>query len=82
MSVTSETRRLGPYEAFTDASGVAIVGVPAGTYELSIRKDGFTLEPIPVIVDQSLRIKVEAETTLTKAELEERLMRFEDNPWG
>ena len=39
-------------------------------------------EPITVIVDQSLRIKVEPETTLTKAELEERLMRFEDNPWG
>jgi hypothetical protein len=74
--------RLGPYEAFTDASGVAVVEVPAGAYELSIRKDGFKLEPRPVIVDGSLGIKVEAETTLTKAELEERLTRFEDYPWG
>lgn len=74
--------RLGPYEAFTDASGVAVVDVPAGTYELSIRKDGFKLEPRPLIVAESLRIEVEAETTFTKAESEDRLMRFEDYPWG
>jgi len=74
--------RLGLYEAFTDECGIAAVDVPTGTYDLSISRDGFKAEPRLVAVAESVRINVEAETTLTKAEWEEKLIRFEEYPWG
>jgi hypothetical protein len=74
--------RLGAYEVFTDERGLTTVEVPKGTYDLTIRKDGYEAQPITVEVSDDVTVQVEALTASTKAEMEERMMRFEDYPWG
>lgn len=74
--------RLGQYEAFTDLCGLATLDVPKSTYCLTIRKDGYDAEPIMVDVTEDAMIHVEASKAPTKAEIEERMMRYEDYPWG
>jgi hypothetical protein len=74
--------RLGQYEAFTDHGGLATFDVPKGTYCVTIRKDGYAAEPVTVNVSEDVMVHVEALKALTKAEIEERMMRFEDHPWG
>ena len=72
--------RIGPYEAATAADGVATVAVPAGVFEVSIRKDGFRARPLPLTVDRDLTLDIEARTAPTQAELRERAIR--SFPWG
>jgi hypothetical protein len=67
---------VGRYIASTDKRGIANFEVPNGTYEISIRKDGYETQPISVSVGGDLRVDVEALNAPTKAEMEERL-----NPW-
>jgi hypothetical protein len=74
--------RLGAYEVFTDQGGLTTVEVPKGTYGLTIRKDGYEAQPVAVSVSENVTVQVEALTAPTKAEIEERMMRFEDYPWG
>ena len=74
--------RLGAYEAFTNALGLAAVEVPTGTYDLTIRKDGYTADPVSIEVSRDARIDLELSGAPTRAEVEERLMRFEDYRWG
>ena len=74
--------RLGVYEVFTDERGLTTVEVPKGTYDLTMRKDGYEAQPITLEVRKDVTIQVEALTAPTKAEIEEKMMRFEDYPWG
>lgn len=73
--------RVGLYEAWTDEGGMASVRVPQGTYELSIRKDGYSAPETTVEVSRDLTVAVEASVVLTKAEREARMKRYED-VWG
>jgi hypothetical protein len=82
MPVNDVEVRVGPYQGFSDDSGVAVIDLPQGTYEFTIRKDGFTAEPVTATMSEDVRIEIETLKTLTKAEWEEKLMRFEDYPWG
>lgn len=74
--------RLGLYRLSTDNEGTARIGVPRGTYEISIRKDGFAAPPMRVDVDADLKLEVEALTAPTMAERAETLTSFEGYPWG
>ena len=75
--------RLGGYMAFTDQVGMATIDVPKDTYDLTIRKDGYTAEPAAVTVDRDdLTVRVEASRAPTRAEMDERLMEYRDYPWG
>jgi hypothetical protein len=73
--------RVGPYELFTDAGGTSMAIVPSGTYEISIRKDGYTAEAVTQSVTGDLRMQIEAFTAPTNTEREERMRRYEDL-WG
>ena len=72
--------RVGPYMASTNERGVAKVALPKGTFEVSIRKDGFQAQPFSVAVNEDLAVDVEAVTVPTRAEMGERI--FDDYPWG
>ncbi len=72
--------RVGPYRASTAADGVAVVAVPQGAFEVSIRKDGLEAPSFTVSVDGDLALDVEAEVVPKRAELHERAIR--DFPWG
>ena len=74
--------RLGVYQAFTDTQGLANVEVPKDTYILTIRKDGYTAPPTTLEVIENVAVQVRASSAPTGAEVEERMMRFEDYPWG
>ena len=74
--------RLGSYVAFTDEGGLATIEVPKDTYDLSIRKDGYTAEPITMKVNRDLTVQVEALSAPTAAETDDRMMEFRDYPWG
>jgi hypothetical protein len=74
--------RFGLYMASTAEDGLVDVHVPKGTYDVSIRKEGYQAQPMNVEVTGDLRIQVVASRGLTRAEMEEKLMRFEDYPWG
>ena len=74
--------RLGLYTASTDESGVVQVEVPEGVYELSIRKDGYKAPPMSVEVSDDLIVQREVWTAPTNAEIEERMMKFDDHHWG
>ena len=56
--------------------------MPKGTYGLTIRKDGYKAHPITVEVSEDVTVHIEALTAPTKAEREEKMMRFEEYPWG
>lgn len=72
--------RCGPYASSTDEDGVAEVMLPAGRFEASIRKDGFTAEPVSVAIPAPSLIPIEATPVPTRAELNARA--FKDYPWG
>jgi hypothetical protein len=74
--------RLGLYMVSTDERGVVKVGLPQGTYELTIRKDGYKADPMSVEMSEDLTVQIEALTAPTRLEREEQLMKFEDYPWG
>jgi hypothetical protein len=59
--------RVGPYVGFTDASGTAILDVPAGAYEVSMRKEGFAADARVVDVDQTVTVSVQAHDAPTRA---------------
>ena len=72
--------RVGPYTAATDADGVAVVAVPQGAFEVTIRKDGLDARPRSVAVDGDLQIDIVARVVPGRVELRERAIR--DFPWG
>ena len=72
--------RVGPYTAATNADGGATVAVPRGTFEVTIRKDGFDARPFTVAVDGDLQLDIEARVVPGRIELRERAIR--DFPWG
>ena len=74
--------RLGVYEAFTDERGVATLEVPRGAYVLGVRKDGFKVLPVTVYVAGDVALQVEALTVATKAQVEDRMKRYEGEFWA
>ena len=72
--------RVGPYTAATNAVGIAVVAVPRGAFEVTIRKDGLDARPRSVAVDGDLQLDIEARVVPTRVELRERAIR--DFPWG
>ena len=74
--------RLGFYVASTDERGVLTFEMPTGTYELTIRKEGCQAPPMTVEVNRDLTITVEAFPGPTRAQIEERILKFEDYPWA
>lgn len=74
--------RLGVYLASTDARGTAQVQVPTGVYELTIRKDGYTADPVTVTVGEDIAVDVGALAGTSRAQWEEKLTTLEDYPWG
>lgn len=74
--------RLGQYVSTSNAEGVAVFHLPAGSYDLTIRKDGYDTAPQNVLVGEEMTVRVEAVKTLTQAEREDRLARFADVEWG
>lgn len=74
--------RLGHYGAYTNGGGEVRLNVPSGTFELSIRKQGYKAEPIEVEITADRLIEVLAGKGETREELEARLSAMEDRPWG
>ena len=74
--------RLGLYVTSTDERGCARLDLPDGSYEFSIREDGYAVPPTILEVSGDATIPVEATPTLTKAEWEEELQKFKHIPWG
>ena len=72
--------RVGRYASSTDACGVATIALPKGTFEVSIRKDGFEARPFTLAVDDNLASDIEAVAGPTQAEMDEKI--FDDYPWG
>ena len=72
--------RCGSYRASTDAHGVAGVMLPDGTFDISIRKDGFQAQPLRVVIDRDVSVDIEAARVPTRAEMADRA--FKDYPWG
>jgi hypothetical protein len=74
--------RLGHYAGASNAQGLAVFHLPAGSYDLTTRKDGYETAPLTVVVGEEMTVRVEAARTLTQAEREERLASFVDIEWG
>lgn len=74
--------RLGFYVATTNQRGIASVDLPKGTYELSIRKDGYQADPMKLDVRDDCVVDVDAVTAPTRVEIESKMMTFADYPWG
>jgi len=72
--------RLGLYSGSTRSSGRVELDLPAGKFELTIRKNGFAAAPVALEVTTSVSIDVRATRVPTRAEMDERL--FADYPWG
>lgn len=72
--------RVGPYTGATNADGIAVVAVPQGAFEVTIRKDGLDARPRSVAVDGDLQIDIVARVVPGRVELRERAIR--DFPWG
>ena len=72
--------RVGPYTAATNADGIAVVAVPQGAFEVTIRKDGLDARPRSVAVDGDLQLDIVARVVPGRVELRERAIR--DFPWG
>ena len=73
--------RLGTYEAFTDPCGQAVFNVPRGAYGLTIRKDGYSADPLPVQALEDAFVRVEVATTPPHSQLVEMMKRFEGEYW-
>ena len=72
--------RIGPYMATTDERGIAQAALPAGAFEVGIRKSGYQARPCSLPVDGDPVLEIEATPAPTQAELNARL--FEEYPWG
>ena len=72
--------RVGPYAATTDERGVARVTLPAGAFEVGIRKSGYQADPRSLPAGGDPALEIAAATAPTQAELNTRL--FEEYPWG
>jgi hypothetical protein len=73
---------VGRYALMTDPAGTARAEVPSGAYEISMRRDGFSAEPIQVEVGEDVAVRVEAAQVPTMAERAATLTSFEGYPWG
>jgi hypothetical protein len=60
--ITEADIRLHAYQARTDATGLATVGVPKGTYEVYVWKAGYEAEPVTVEVTGDLAVEIAALT--------------------
>lgn len=74
--------RLGFYTTTTDENGYATFHVPKGTHELQIWTDGYKAPPRTLEVNEDATIEVAAVKTITPAEVEEKMRRFEASLWG
>lgn len=74
--------RLGLYIHRTDTRGVVRIDVPSGTYDLSIRKDGFGAAPTVIDVSADTAVRIDGMSGPTMAEVAPRLTAFEGFPWG
>jgi hypothetical protein len=74
--------RLGLYMLSTNACGVATIHVPSGTYEVAIRRDGFSAKPLIVEVRGDRTVNIDAAPAPTIAEMAERIASFDGYPWG
>ena len=72
--------RIGPYAATTDGRGVAQVALPAGAFDVGIRKSGHRARPRSLPTEGDPVLEIEAAPAPTQAELNARL--FEEYPWG
>ena len=82
VGVSDVEVRLGLYIQSTDEHGHVTVEVPGGTYDLSIRKDGFGAAPVTVEIAASVSLRVEGIVVPTMAEIAPGLTSFEGFPWG
>jgi hypothetical protein len=82
VGVSDVEVRLGLYIQSTDQHGNVHVEVPSGTYDLSIRKDGFGAAPVMVEIAASVSLRVEGIVVPTMAEIAPRITAFEGFPWG
>jgi hypothetical protein len=73
---------LDAYLARTNEAGEARFDVPPGAYTCTLRKFGFKLAPIPVLVNESMMLDLDVEKGETREELERRLSMMENVPWG
>lgn len=74
--------RLGLYIYRTDGRGIVRIDVPGGTYDLSIRKDGFGAAPTVIDVSADTAVRIDGMRGPTMAEVAPRLTAFEGFPWG
>ena len=51
---------LGIYRAITDEEGLAWLAVPTGHHKLQVWKRGYTAEPKTIVVNDTMRLQVEA----------------------
>ena len=72
--------RCGHYMASTDKSGIAKIALPQGTFEVSMRKDGFQAQPFDITVNADLVVDLEVVAVPTHTEQAEQL--FANYPWG
>ncbi len=73
---------VGRYHLTTDAAGTASVDVPNGSYDVTIRRDGFSADPRRIDVMSAVSVRIEAVKVPTMAERAETLSSFENYPWG
>lgn len=74
--------RVGLFRAVTDGQGAARVDVPRGSYEVTIRRDGYDAVPFSLDVTSDMAVTIEAKRVPTMAERAETLTSFEGFPWG
>ena len=73
---------VGVYRTATDADGLTRCEVPAGAYPLTVWSDGYGAPPTTVDVTRDVTVAVTAVKTLTAAEQEADLERYEASQWG
>ena len=81
-SVSDVEVRVGPYLRFTDGAGRLQIAVPAGVYEISVRKDGLGAEPVVADVTADTSIRIDGTAVPTMAEIAPNLTSFDGFPWG
>jgi hypothetical protein len=73
---------LGPYLRVTDADGRLQMAIPAGVYHVSVRKDGFSAEPVEAHVTADTSLRIAGAAVPTMAEIIPNLTSFDGYPWG
>lgn len=72
--------RCGHYITSTDKSGIAKIALPEGTFEVSMRRDGFQAQPFNITVNEDLMVELKVVTVPTHNEQAEQLLA--NYPWG